>query len=139
VLRILLAEDNLADILLVQKALEEHRITHELHVVRDGAEALAFLARVGQPGQIPCPDVVLLDLNLPKVDGPTVLSAVRRHPHCVHTPVVVVTSSDAERDRARMAELGATRYFKKPTDLDSYLQLGAVVREVAGERRRGKA
>ena len=135
-LRILLAEDNLADVLLVQKALEEHRIPHELYVVRDGAEALAFLARMGQ-GQTPCPDVVLLDLNLPKVDGSAVLSAFRRHPQCVHTPVVVVTSSDAERDRARMAELGATRYFKKPTDLDAYLLLGAVVREVAGESPEG--
>ena len=135
-LRILLAEDNIADVLLVQKALEEHRIAHELHVVRDGAEALAFLARMGQ-GQLPCPDVVLLDLNLPKVDGSTVLSAFRRYPQCVDTPVVVVTSSDAELDRARMAELGATRYFKKPTDLDAYLQLGAVVREVAGESRGG--
>ena len=130
-LRILLAEDNFADILLVQQALEEHQIPHELHVVRDGAEALAFLARMGQ-GQMPCPDVILLDLNLPKVDGAAVLSAFRKHPKCAQTPVVVVTSSDAEKDRSRMAELGVTRYFKKPSDLDAFLQLGAVVREVAG-------
>jgi CheY-like chemotaxis protein len=67
------------------------------------------------------------------VDGHAVLSAFRNLPQCVHTPEVVVTSSDAESDRARMAELGATRYFKKPTDLDAYLQLGAVVREVSGQ------
>jgi chemotaxis family two-component system response regulator Rcp1 len=128
-LMILLAEDNLGDIMLVQRALEKHRIAHRLYVVRDGAEALAFVDRIGQPGA-PCPDVVLLDLNLPKVDGRQVLTEFRKHPGCLQAPVIVVSSSDAPRDRTRMAELGIARYFRKPLDFEGFLQLGAVVREV---------
>jgi CheY-like chemotaxis protein len=90
-LQILLAEDNLADILLVRQALEEHHVPHELHVVRDGDKALAFVEKMGE-----------LDLNLPKVDGPEVLTEFRKHPNCAPTPVVVITSSDAQKDRARM-------------------------------------
>ncbi len=129
-LHILLAEDNPGDILLVQQALIEHNVAHQLHVAQDGAEALAFIARIGLPGGSPCPDLVLLDLNLPKVDGPTVLRALRKDNHCAQIPVIVVTSSDAQRDRALVAELGASRYFRKPLDFEAFLRLGAVVREV---------
>ncbi len=130
---ILLVEDNPGDILLVQHALKEYRIVHQLHIIRDGAEALAFLARMGLPSEEPCPDVLLLDLNLPKVEGPRVLTEFRKHPECEHTPVIVVTSSDAQKDRRQMADLGVSRYFKKPSDLDAYLRLGSVVREVIEE------
>jgi CheY-like chemotaxis protein len=133
VLHILLAEDNPGDVLLVREALAEHRIAHELHLVRDGGEALAFVAQMGQRGGTPCPDLVLMDLNLPKVDGSEVLSEFRKHPACAHTPVIVVTSSDAQRDRARMAGLGVTRYFRKPSDFNAFLKLGEMVREVVGE------
>jgi CheY-like chemotaxis protein len=129
-LKILLAEDSLGDILLVRRALEEHNIAYELHVVRDGEEALAFVARMGEPDGVPCPDLVLLDLNLPKIDGHEILSEFRKHPRCAHTPVVVISSSDASRDRARMAGLGIASYFRKPSDLQAFLQLGAVVRKV---------
>jgi chemotaxis family two-component system response regulator Rcp1 len=129
-LNILLAEDNLADILLVRKALNEHEIPYDLHVVRDGEEALAFIEGMGEPGSIPCPDIVLLDVNLPKVEGAEILSQFRKHPQCADTPVIVITSSDARGDRDRMAQLGIARYFKKPSDLDAFLKLGAVVREV---------
>jgi CheY-like chemotaxis protein len=101
-----------------------------LHVVRDGAEALQFVAHMGQRGDLPCPDIVLLDLNLPKVDGQEVLSELRKHPECAGTPVIVVSSSDARKDRARMAELGVTRYFRKPSNLEAFLLLGAVVKDV---------
>jgi CheY-like chemotaxis protein len=130
-LHILLAEDNFGDILLVRQALELHKIVHELHIVRDGADALYFVTQMGQSPQFPFPDVVLMDLNLPKMDGPKVLSEFRKHDECVQTPVVVITSSDAQKDRARAAELGVTRYFKKPSDLDAFMELGALVREVA--------
>lgn len=133
-LRILLAEDNPGDVLLVRQALEEHRIPHELFVVEDGAKALAFVARMGQPGEAPCPDVILLDVNLPKVDGPQVLRAFRKHPECGQTPVIVVSSSDAPKDRERMAQLGIARYFRKPLDFDAFLKLGALVREVVEEK-----
>ncbi len=133
--QILLAEDNPGDVFLVQHALEEHGIEHELHVVTDGAEALAYLAQMGAAGSVPCPDLLLLDLNLPKVDGPQVLTEFRQHPECAQTPVIVVSSSNAERDRARITALGIARYFRKPTDLTAFLQLGAVVREVVKMER----
>ena len=129
-LKILLAEDNLADILLVRKALEEYQVPHDLHVVRDGEEALTFIRSMGGPGGIPCPDIVLLDVNLPKVEGAEILSEFRKHPQCAETPVIVITSSDAHRDRERMAEFGIARYFRKPSDLDEFMKLGAVVLEV---------
>ena len=133
-LQIFLVEDNLGDIYLVQQALEEHRIDHELHVVQDGADALRFIAQMGKPGEPPCPDVMLLDLNLPKVKGSEVLSEFRQHPECALTPVIVVSSSDAERDRARMAEFGIAHYFRKPSDFDAFMQLGAVIQKVIAEK-----
>ena len=129
-LNILLAEDNPGDILLIRQALNQHGISSLLHVVRDGEEALAFVAHMGETGGAPCPDLMLLDLNLPKVDGPEVLCEFRKHPQCEHTPVVVITSSDAHKDRARMAQLGIASYFRKPSELDAFLRLGAVVREI---------
>jgi chemotaxis family two-component system response regulator Rcp1 len=128
---ILLLEDNPGDILLVQKALQKHHIRHRLHVIRDGEEALAYVARIGEPGGEPLPDLVLLDLNMPKADGAEILSAVRRHPGCARVPVIIVSSSATLRDQARMAQLGVARYFRKPFDFDEFMQLGAVVREVA--------
>jgi len=134
VLQILLAEDNFGDVLLVKQALTEHRIPHELHVVKDGDEALEFLDGMGEAGKPPCPDVLLLDLNLPKVDGPQVLQAFRKHPACAETPVVVVTSSDAPADRKRAQALGATAYFKKPYDFSEFMRLGTVVKQVVASR-----
>jgi len=125
---ILLAEDNLGDVLLVQEALAAHDISHELFVVRDGGEALQFVARMGTAGHAPCPDLMLLDLNLPKVDGSAVLAEFRKHPECIQTPVVVISSSDAPKDRERMNALGVAHYFRKPSDLEAYLELGSVVK-----------
>ncbi|MEO8025506.1 MAG: response regulator [Bryobacteraceae bacterium] len=135
-LRILVAEDNPADVFLIQRALKQHDIEHELHLVRDGAEALEFVAKMGSPGGSPCPDVVLLDMNLPMVDGLEVLRQLRTRPGFGDTPVIVVTSSDAPTDRARMAELGIARYFRKPTDFKAFLELGAIVREVTAHQAR---
>src|SRR3954452_12761702 len=118
-LRILLAEDNPGDILLVQQALKAHKVEHELDRVHDGAEALAYISRIGSV-EHPCPDLVLLDLNLPKVEGSEVLAAFRKHPACEQTPVIVVSSSDAKKDRARMSELNVARYFRKPSDFDEF-------------------
>lgn len=125
--QILLAEDNPGDILLVQQALEEHGVQHDLHIVKDGAEAIKFIAKIDENN---CPDVVLLDMNLPKIDGSEVLSELRNHPLCAQTPVIVMSSSDSKQDRQRMEKLGVSRYFRKPTDLDAFLQLGKVVQEL---------
>lgn len=131
VLNILLAEDNAGDVFLVRRALKAHKIPHRFAFVRDGAEALEFIARMGRGGEQPCPDIVLLDLNLLKVDWPHVLGEFRKHPDCSDTPVIVITSSDAKKDRARMEELGVARYFRKPSNYRAFLQLGAIVRDVA--------
>ena len=129
-LQILLAEDNYGDVLLVGEALREHRLDHHLYVVRDGLQAERYIERIGQTDDAPCPDILLLDLNLPHRDGHELLQLFRAHPLCREKPVIVVTSSGAENDRKKAAELGATRYFQKPSDIDEFIQLGAVIREV---------
>ena len=132
-IKILLAEDNLGDVLLVERALREHDISHELHVAKDGAEAIEYVSKMGSPGEPPCPDLMLLDLNLPKIDGVEVLRQFRKHPSCLLTPVIVVTSSDAQKDRAGMADLGVAHYFRKPSDLEDFMTLGEIVRQVVGQ------
>jgi CheY-like chemotaxis protein len=129
-LKILLVEDNPGDVLLVRRALDKQPVEHELHAMRDGLEAALFIERAGQPGAPPCPDLFLLDLNLPKRDGYELLVLLRAHPVCGDKPVIIITSSDSEKDRRRAMEGGATRYFKKPSDLDEFMKLGALVREV---------
>jgi CheY-like chemotaxis protein len=129
---VFLAEDNRGDILLVKQALNAFQIPHDLHIARDGGEALEFVAQIGKPGGVPCPDIILLDLNLPKVDGPAVLAEFRKHPQCVHTPVIVISSSDTQKERERMGALGVAYYFRKPSDLEAFLQLGSVVRRFLG-------
>lgn len=131
-LHILLAEDNRADVMLVRQSLTEHGIEHKLDVVEDGEKAIEYVKRVGKAGETQCPDVVLLDLNLPKADGPQVLSEVRKNPECRQTPVIIVTSSDSPTDRARVTELGISYYFRKPITLTEFMRLGAVVRDVVG-------
>jgi CheY-like chemotaxis protein len=131
-LNIVLAEDNPGDVMLVQEALEEHRIAHHLHVVKDGAQAVEFLAKAGTPGHAPCPDLLLLDLNLPKLDGFGVLQEFRKRPECVHTPVIIVTSSDELRDHNRIEALHVSSYFRKPLEYEAFMKLGAVVKEILG-------
>lgn len=133
-LQILLVEDNFADVLLVQQVLEDQGIIHKLHVMSDGAEALTFVAGIGKPDGPPCPDLLVLDVNLPKVEGPQVLEEFRKHPAGTQTPVIVVTSSDALRDRKLAEALGADAYFQKPCDLDEFMKLGGVIRNLLGPK-----
>jgi CheY-like chemotaxis protein len=132
-LRILLAEDNEADVLLVRYALQAHNVLHQLHVIGDGAKAIDFIVKIGTPDSAPRPDLMLLDLNLPTADGAEVLREFRKHPQCSSTPVIIVTSSDAPKDRARVAALGISHYFRKPSDWDAFMRLGEVVMRVAEE------
>ena len=129
VFQILLAEDNHGDVLLVREALIESKIPHELHVVKDGAEAIEFVTRIGKPWHLTCPDLMLLDMNLPKADGIEVLETIRKHPECTATPVIMFTSSDWNNDRVRVAALGVKHYFTKPLEIDEYMKLGALVLE----------
>jgi CheY-like chemotaxis protein len=129
-LHILLAEDNRGDVLLVRQALDAHHVRYELHVVQDGEQAVRFIGKMGKSDAAPCPDLLLLDLNLPKIEGQQVLAEFRKHPECAMTPVIVVSSSDAPRDKARIGELGISRYFRKPSELEDFMKLGAVILEV---------
>ena len=128
---ILLAEDNQADVYLVRKSLEEHGVSHELRTVHDGEDALRFIAEMGS--RFPCPELVLLDINLPKANGSEILTQLRANPACADVPVIVLTSSDAPGDRDDMIRLGARAYFRKPAQLDAFLRLGELVRRVLAE------
>jgi CheY-like chemotaxis protein len=128
-LQILVAEDNPADVFLIRQALNEHGLRYELHVVTDGAEALHLLCRI-KNGEAPCPDLILLDLNLPKRNGKEILQYIKALPQYSCTPVVIVTSSDSLVDRYDTARLGARSYFRKPSSLAEFMQLGHVVKTV---------
>jgi DNA-binding response OmpR family regulator len=129
-IHVFLAEDNRADVSLVNEALRFHELVYQLYVAEDCEEAIRFLEAVGKPGEAPRPNVALLDLNLPKGSGHELLQAIRSHPICAQVPVIIVTSSGAPQDRGRAAQLGADRYFRKPAELDEFMELGAIVREL---------
>jgi DNA-binding response OmpR family regulator len=127
---ILLVEDNPADSMLVRKALEEHEFSGELTVVADGETAIHLIQSLDQESRADCPDLVIIDLSLPRKSGHEVLKAMRRCEKCRHTPVVILSSSDAVQDKADAARLGASRYFRKPSQLEDFLGLGATFKEI---------
>ena len=133
-MHIFLAEDNPGDVELVREALREHKIDHTLTVASDGREAKRFIQRIGSAPDAPRPDLVLLDLNLPKADGYELIAALHAHPLGSGIPVIVVTSSDARKDRERAAALDVAHYFRKPSELIEYLQLGSIIRDLAAKR-----
>ncbi|MFO7679514.1 MAG: response regulator [Chloroflexota bacterium] len=120
---ILLVEDNPADIRLTQEAFKETRIPNKLHIVRDGAEALAFLQQQNRYANAPRPDLILLDLNLPKKDGREVLAIIKQSPELKRIPVVVLTTSKTEEDINQTYEHHANCYITKPADLDEFLNV----------------
>lgn len=119
----LLAEDNPGDVRLTQEALRDSKIRNNLNVVTDGVEAIAFLRRQGKYANAPIPDVVLLDLNLPKKDGREVLAEIKSDPVLKRIPVVIITSSEAEQDILRTYDLHANCYVSKPVDLDQFIKV----------------
>jgi len=120
---ILLAEDNPGDVKLTQKALDRGQVLNNLHVVNDGVEALAFLHQEGEYADVPRPDLLLLDLNMPKKDGKAVLSEIKSDEDLRRIPVVVLTSSAAEEDIVQSYELHANAYLTKPVDFDGFLDI----------------
>lgn len=119
---VLLVEDNPGDVRLTEEALDRPGTTTRLHVVRDGVEALAFLAKRGAYADAVTPDAVLLDLNLPRKDGEEVLEALQSDPSLPSLPVVVLTSSTAEEDVARSYELDANAYLTKPVAPEEFIE-----------------
>lgn len=117
---ILLIEDDPADVRMIQEALKAAKVQHNLHVVSDGLEAISFLYRTQQFDDVPEPDVVLVDLNLPKINGHEVLLEIKSSGHLRHIPVVVLTSSKAPRDVRLSYQADADWFVTKPTGLDAY-------------------
>jgi len=124
---ILLVEDSPGDVRLTKEALKEGKVLNHLNVVGDGVEALAFLRKQGAYANALRPDLILLDLNLPKKDGREVLEAIKSDSDLKRIPVVILTTSDAEKDVLKSYELHANCYVTKPVDLEQFI---TVVRSV---------
>jgi two-component system, chemotaxis family, response regulator Rcp1 len=124
---ILLVEDNPGDVRLTREALNEGKVRNNLSVAPDGVEAIAFLRKEGKYASAVRPDLILLDLNLPKMDGREVLQAIKADGSLRHIPVVILTSSQAEQDIVRAYDLHANCYVTKPVDLDQFI---GVVRSI---------
>ncbi|MDA0578609.1 MAG: response regulator [Verrucomicrobia bacterium] len=121
--RILLVEDNPGDVQLTREALRENKIANELHVAKDGEEALRFLHRQPPHATAPRPDLILLDLNLPRKDGREVLADIKADPGLRRIPVVILTTSKAESDILRSYDLHVNCYVTKPLNLDRFLEV----------------
>ena len=138
-LQIFIVEDNPADILLVREALTEHGLVFDLQAAGNGESAIAYIDALDRGDTPSCPDVVLLDLNLPRKSGEEVLERLRRSSRCTDVPTIVITSSEDPGDQAAASRLGVTHYFRKPTDLAAFMELGGLVRTLAeGRTARGK-
>lgn len=122
-INILLVEDNPADVRLTREALTEAKVLNTLHVTADGVAALAFLRRVGRHAESPRPDLILLDLNLPKKDGREVLAEIKMDDELNLIPVVILTTSSAEEDVVRTYKLHANAYVTKPVDFKQFLRV----------------
>ncbi len=126
-IEILLVEDDPGDVVMTREAFQDYKIRNQLHVVNDGSEAMAFLRQQGEFAGRPRPDLVLLDLNLPRMDGREVLQAIKSDPDLASIPVVVLTTSENEDDVLRSYSLHANAYVTKPVDFESFIQ---VVRQI---------
>jgi len=120
-IEILLVEDNPGDVRLTREALKEGKVYSNLHTVKDGVEAMEFLRRQGKFKDVPRPDIILLDLNLPRKDGREVLEEIKSDSELKRIPVVVLTTSKAEEDVLRTYNLHANCYVTKPVDLEKFM------------------
>jgi chemotaxis family two-component system response regulator Rcp1 len=127
--QILLVEDNPGDVRLTREALKEAKFRNKVQVVGDGVEALAYLRQQGQYSGAMRPHLIMLDLNLPRMDGREVLAAIKKDADLRRIPVVVLSSSEAETDIARAYELHANAYVTKPVDIDHFLQVVRAIEE----------
>ncbi len=122
-IELLLVEDNPGDAQLTQIALEDSKISVNLNIVEDGVEAMAFLRKEGKYANMPYPDIILLDLNLPKKDGREVLAEIKADNILKRIPVVVLTTSQAEGDILKAYNLAANCYITKPVDFDQFVKI----------------
>lgn len=123
VIQILLVEDNPGDIRLTQEALKEGNIPNDLHVVKDGVEAIDYLKQRGKYADRGKPDIILLDLNLPRKDGREVLAEIKADENLKLIPVIILTTSDADSDILKSYKLHANSFITKPVDLDQFIYI----------------
>jgi CheY-like chemotaxis protein len=128
-IEILLVEDNPGDVRLTQEAVREAKIRNTLNVVNDGEQAIAYVRRQGEFADRPRPDLILLDLNLPRKDGREVLQDLKSDPDLHRIPVVVLTSSAAEQDILRTYDLYANAYVTKPVDLEQFMRVASSIQD----------
>jgi CheY-like chemotaxis protein len=120
-IEVLLVEDDPGDVLMTQEAFKDYKIANRLSVVTNGEDALAYLRKQGRFSDVPTPDLVLLDLNLPRRDGREVLREVKSDPALRRTPIVVLTTSDAQEDVLASYDLHANAYVRKPVDFTQFV------------------
>jgi len=132
--KILLAEDNPADVYLIRTALEEHEVHLPLQVAADGSEVLRVIQEEESLAETQL-ELIILDLNLPRHDGIEILRRLRETEHLSRIPVVVLTSSDSPSDRLAASELGAACFLRKPSNLEQFLNLGAVFKTLLGQAK----
>jgi len=120
---ILLVEDNPGDVRLTKEALKDAKVLNEIYVARDGVEAMEFLNKKGSFAEAPTPDMILLDLNLPRKDGREVLAEIKKDPKLKHIPVIILTTSKADEDIVKTYNLHANAYITKPVDLNRFVEI----------------
>jgi two-component system response regulator len=125
---ILLVEDNPGDVRLTREGFKEGKVYNNLYVAEDGEEALALLSHEGKYANIPHPDIILLDLNLPKKDGSEVLSEIKGDPELRKIPVIILTTSRAEEDILKTYNLHANCYITKPVDFDEFIHIAKSIK-----------
>jgi CheY-like chemotaxis protein len=128
-IEILLVEDNPGDVRLTREALKDAKVRNTLHVAMDGVEALAFLRKEGKHAAAPRPDLILLDLNLPRKNGREVLEEIKQDDALSHIPIVILTTSQAELDIVESYRLHANAYVTKPVDLEQFLKVVGSIEE----------
>ena len=122
-IEILLVEDNPADVMLTEEAFEEARIANRLHVARDGVDALEFLHRQGHYAEAPTPDVILLDVNMPRMNGLELLAVLKADPDLRRIPIIMLTTSRAEQDVWRSYDLHVNAYIPKPVSVGEFFDV----------------
>jgi two-component system, chemotaxis family, response regulator Rcp1 len=130
---ILIVEDNVADVFLIRTALEAANVQAELHIVKDGEQAIHFFNAADADSTAPRPALVILDINLPRKQGGEVLQDMRSSSRCRDALVMVVSTSDSARDRDEMAKLGVSGYFRKPSTYEEFMKLGDIVKMLLEE------
>ena len=136
-LLILAVEDNPADVAMLRRVLQAHHLAYELHVIDHGAQALRFFHALAHHEHPQCPELLLLDLNIPAMNGRELLRVMKTIPECAGIRIIMITGSDDPRDRLEAQRLGADAFFQKPFGFEAYLQLGDLIKTVMGAHPRG--